>query len=568
LHDLAADEQIREVRSRVLAATGRPDVPPDEPVDGIELLDLYRDGRLAKLTGKAQTALAELEDAFDAAADIGLFEAVHQLAAGSFERATAILDTLATGTRTPPELLAPRTPRAGLAVEHRVVVLLEPAAPGPERGWAAGIRGPLASALEAWVGSLLPPADAVGFSALPADGGPATALTLADLELSALDALWLAGDDPGTVPPPLRTLAAGAAGQAEFDPAAAGGAPVSLREFTVLAAALRRAIDALRPADARDLRTAHTRGEPDADDSAALDAASSLIVTFDSQVDRLSDALETGQPATVAPVVEWLARAGLGTGAAPDDLAAAQQLYTLALRRLDRVGQARQGIADHGEQLRRQLAALLGARVPLLATFPFAAAEGGDVVTFAQELAGPDEVDDWLDAAGRVRPDVARLTTAGMLSELLTADGGLRGHAGQSPFLPGDGWAATGLPAADGAGRLSVLALTGPDGPPAPGSPACGLVVDRWSERIPRPEQVTAMALQFDAPSNRPPQSWLLAVTPDGESWNLQLVLDTLLESLEWATLRSVGPEDLLDYGRAVPAVFVPGDLRPWPGGG
>jgi hypothetical protein len=54
-------------------------------------------------------------------------------------------------------------------------------------------------------------------------------------------------------------------------------------------------------------------------------------------------------------------------------------------------------------------------------------------------------------------------------------------------------------------------------------------------------------------------------VPPDGEPWSLQLVLDTLLETLEWASLRAVGPEDLGDYGRAIPAVFVPGEIAPWP---
>jgi hypothetical protein len=152
-----------------------------------------------------------------------------------------------------------------------------------------------------------------------------------------------------------------------------------------------------------------------------------------------------------------------------------------------------------------------------------------------------------------------------MLSELVSVDGGVRAVAGQTPLLPGDAWAAMAPPVPGTAGRTSVVAVHGPAGPPAPGTSACGLVVDRWSERIPQTEQVTGMAFQFDAPSNEPPQSWLLAVTPDGESWSLQLVLDTLLETLEWAKLRAVGPEDLLDYGRAVPTVFVPGDIANWP---
>jgi hypothetical protein len=44
-------------------------------------------------------------------------------------------------------------------------------------------------------------------------------------------------------------------------------------------------------------------------------------------------------------------------------------------------------------------------------------------------------------------------------------------------------------------------------------------------------------------------------------------VLDTLMETLEWATLRAVAPEDLLDYGRAIPTVFVPGGIANWPPG-
>jgi hypothetical protein len=73
------------------------------------------------------------------------------------------------------------------------------------------------------------------------------------------------------------------------------------------------------------------------------------------------------------------------------------------------------------------------------------------------------------------------------------------------------------------------------------------------------------VSFQFDAPGARPPQAWLLAVPPDGEPWSLGLVLDTLLETLEWASLRAVAPEDLLAFGRAIPTVFSPGGIMPWP---
>ena len=459
-----------------------------------------------------------------------------------------------------------------MPIEHRVVVLLDPEADEPQRAWVAGVRDAVAPALETWIASLLPAADTVGFAVRPVgtDGtlGAAQPLTLAKLGLSALDALWLVGDDPASVPAPLRTLAASRIEtklQVRIDPADRAGAKLALREFSVLAVELRRAVDSLRVADARDLRPAHTPGEADTDDSTALAAVEGLIVKFGGLVDDLDGAVQAQDEKGVASIAEWMARVGLSVGAAPADLASAGALHTLAVHRLAAVGHAAAGVTERRPRLERQLAALLGGRVPILGTFPIVAAEGGDVVDLTAGLAGAEEVDDWLDAVGRARPDLARLTAAGMLSELLTPDGGLRASAGQTPLLPGDEWAATASPAPDTAGRTSLVAIHGPAGPPAPGTSACGLVVDRWSERIPRNEQVTGMAFQFDAPSNQAPQAWLLAVTPDGEQWSLQLVLDTLLETLEWATLRSVGPEDLLDYGRAIPTVFVPGDIVSWP---
>jgi hypothetical protein len=116
-----------------------------------------------------------------------------------------------------------------------------------------------------------------------------------------------------------------------------------------------------------------------------------------------------------------------------------------------------------------------------------------------------------------------------------------------------------------GAGRLSIVAVSGPDGAPAAGQAACGLFVDQWSDAIPSDEQVTGVTFQFDAPSNSPSQAMLLAVTPDDTPWNLKLVCDGLLETLEWAMLRAVSPEDLVDYGRTVPTTFVPGNILNWP---
>jgi len=156
-------------------------------------------------------------------------------------------------------------------------------------------------------------------------------------------------------------------------------------------------------------------------------------------------------------------------------------------------------------------------------------------------------------AEGQIRGVIAMLGGAG-----------LSPAAGQLPLVDGEPWVAIAAPAAGigPRGRLSVVAA---GMPPRAAKPTSGLVVDAWSERTPAPQHTTGLAMHFDAPSNRPPQAWLLAVAPDGIPWSEQLVLDTVTETLEWARLRAVGPEDLQDYGRAIPTSYAPGYVVRWP---
>lgn len=242
-------------------------------------------------------------------------------------------------------------------------------------------------------------------------------------------------------------------------------------------------------------------------------------------------------------------------------MAAALALKELVARRMANVRSVKAG-ADAAAAAEKRLAALLSRRLPVLGRFTLAGPEAGPVVDVTMALPGAEEVDEWLDAVSRVRADVHRLSTIGRLSELIGASG-LTVRVGQHPFVADESWCSNHRPR--GPGRVSVVAVCGPGGVPAVGQSVCGLVVDRWSEPVPGDQQVTGVTFQFDAPSNRPPPAWLLAVTPDGEPWSLKLVADTLLETLEWASLRAVGPEDLVDYGRAIPTTFVSGEIEYWP---
>jgi hypothetical protein len=167
-----------------------------------------------------------------------------------------------------------------------------------------------------------------------------------------------------------------------------------------------------------------------------------------------------------------------------------------------------------------------------------------------------------LDAVAHVRSDVGRLAHAGLLATMLSATGGLRLVAGQSPRLPGERWAARHRPGPGS--RVSAVFVVHPSDTPARGDSVCGLVFDQWSEVVPNPDEVAGLTFQYDAPSNRPPQAWLLAMAPRETPWSLTLVTGTLIQTLEWTKLRAVAPEDLLDYGRAIPTVFTPGTLTRW----
>lgn len=570
LHDLGADGDIRTVRQQVGDATGDSGTTADSPVDGIVLLELARGGALGTLSRAASQALAGIESAFDAVHDVALFEATHQLGQGNFERAAAMLDSIALGTIAPPELRSVRTPRSGRSVEHRVVVLLDPDAAPPDpaqRGWSPGVRDAIAPGLDAWVTALLPRATDVGFRARVMNGsaGPKR-LTLADLGLSALDAIYLVGDEASTPSTALRTLASAQVGGAvPVELLEDGDAPVALAELAVLAIELRRAIEGWRVADVRDVRPAHTAGEADNDDAAPLDAAKELITNFDRWVDDVHDAIDAGPgPATTDAVVR-MAKLGISTGLGVSDPDGVTALHGLAAGRLRLVTGHDVDPANPRPGLERRLAALLGARVPLLGRFAFEPTKEGEVIDFDRTLAASTEVDNWLDAVGRMQADVGRLTTVGLLSELLHNTGGLRASAGQSPRVPGDRWAAVGQPGDDRGGRLSVVAVTPNGAPPIPGAALCGLVVDQWSERIPGRQETTGLTFQYDAPTNRPPQAWLLAVPPAGDKWSYEAVLATLLETLDRARMRAVGRFERSYWQVTTPTLYVPGVLEDWP---
>ena len=137
---------------------------------------------------------------------------------------------------------------------------------------------------------------------------------------------------------------------------------------------------------------------------------------------------------------------------------------------------------------------------------------------------------------------------AGTLTEPLTI--------GQVPYEPGDTW--VGVDDVDpDSGKLSLVAQFGPD--VTPGSvdrPITGLFLDEWTEAIPADSETSGVALNYDDPGNRPPQSLLVATPPADGEWTLSDLAATVAETAEYMKRRAVDMGDLEEASYLFPGLY------------
>ena len=101
------------------------------------------------------------------------------------------------------------------------------------------------------------------------------------------------------------------------------------------------------------------------------------------------------------------------------------------------------------------------------------------------------------------------------------------------------------------------------------GMPIVGLTIDAWIDVVPTREKrggeadapiderrVSGIAINAAAASARPPQAMLLAISPDGQRWTTDALVDTLAETLELAKIRAVTLEITPGYASVLPAAY------------
>ena len=622
------------VTTGAIGAAGTPTeaAVPTDVVDGVALCALAQtqpNPPTAAQWAQAQSALAELTDALDAAADAVTAQALHATLTGNSPGAAATLDAVASGVVPPPELSFLNSVRTGLAVNHRVLVPVPAGQPAPPAGWPATPRGSAEPALTSWLAGLLgDPAQVTAAVSLvdPAGtavpGGP-VAITLSSLGLGPLDLAALA-DQPAE----LERLAVHAVlgGRAATDPPASDGTldPSPAGAARPLAAVLSigrsaaAAIGAGRSADARDLAPAGTVTDPGADLSdlatrvhGATGGPAGAVAELASAATALANAL----PGDPGPGSAQAAPTGIPAGASPDTLAAALVQAVLlgvgaaapagtgsaALAAL--VGQARAAWAEivrrqaavsvlepaAGADPPTQLAARLGQlaaafgggfrALPLVTTNPANLIAEASAMT-ASGTGDPGQgADAWLVKASRVQRGVADLLDACCAAEALGTGPPLALSIAQLPLpVPAPGGTAqpapwAGLPFAGQPPPANCLSLAMVTAAP-PGGALSALVVADWVEVIPSAREIAGLTYHYDAPDAQAPQTVLLAVPASlgSTAWSYGDLVAAVASAGNQAHARGVDYLDLPGAARAVlPAAYFANPVKlkvtpgPWP---
>jgi hypothetical protein len=582
LHELHLDDTIDDFRALAPLGpvNGEPDTQPAESiaarnvVDGLKLRELRQRATtepgsttpaMQALFARAAPALDALDDAVDAVSDAAVAECAHQAVRGNIARTATTLQAIASGEAPPPELDVARTPRTGVAVAHRVVVLANAVA-------STGSSSPRARAepwLNAWAARLLGPPQNVRFAAERVDAAGAVLATvplrLADLGLAPIDIVSLAPVRPGEPMPDLEQHALAIA-RSRVGAMAPGESvrldrrpgtdwlpnELGLDDVVELASRARALYAGARALDARDLVALGQQvdagvdaPEFDARAAAARQALGAALATLQSRL----DAGETSDTTALRTAIMAMSRFGI-PGAVPLASADGEALLAQGFA-VAREATRRADIAAAAATAAEVMRAVFGDAFVSVPRFTLARASASDLgssLTATKTLQGGSDlaVYSWFQQTQRVREPLSRLSASLHAAEVTGTGERMTLAVAQLPHAVDDRW--TGLPAvATGelpAGRLSLIVHA--DGTLDLTKPLVGLLIDEWIEVVPSPGETTGIVFQHDAPDSRAPQVMLLAVPASpAEPWTAATLHRLLLDALALAQVRTVDAEGL-----------------------
>jgi hypothetical protein len=557
-----------------------------------------------------------IESDVDALGDVMMAEKVYQATRGNFSRAGYSAEDIARGQPlSQPEVID--TPRTGTAVGHRVMFFWEndvaqsalwPKVPHDDAEKDLQIRAKVEPRLDALAEQLLPnPAKVICRAQFlnPGTGEPlqhdgqeiSTEVTLRSLDLSALDAVYISSSStaaergeleqrveyaalksrPAEVPADVKV-------RLDYTRNPDWAAEIlSFRQFHLIAATVRRLFAISRSLTPGDLfaATEHVDPETSSIDTEDFAGRANIVAAALREMPALlKDVI--GKEATIAldDIRKVLLRCTyLGikaavpvatTDAFPDArprlILQAQSVLNdvqAAIRRLD---EAESQPSSPLERDLRRIRSVLGSDFQVLPRVTsIDTAELNTAFGASTELQGGNaaEAGTWLGRLALVREplkvlgDVLRNTEVLMNRAWPTT-------VGQLPYQPGDRWTALklekpvepGIPSPEvPEGRVSIVACGTVKLEAS--QPIDAIVVDEWTELVPKERETTAVAFHFDHPGATAPQAILLGVAPDvSVPWNLDIIEAILLETFDLCKLRTLNHKALVEMNHYLPALY------------
>jgi hypothetical protein len=154
-------------------------------------------------------------------------------------------------------------------------------------------------------------------------------------------------------------------------------------------------------------------------------------------------------------------------------------------------------------------------------------------------------VEDWMHGVGKVRSRVKYLEqciqTADMFGSVIPA-----AEPVQLPYKTDDYW--LGLPyPSDYVASGDKLSLVLLDTALLSSQPVqASLIIDEWLEIIPGKRETSGIVFNYNQPNATPPQSILLAVTPNiTNEWEWDDLVHTIIDTVELSKIRAVEPDHL-----------------------
>jgi len=531
--------------------------------------------------------ITALDDMLSALGDLSLSESVFQIMRGNFGRAGGMLDAISRGDHPPqPEIV--NTPRAGLDVTHRLMLLFA-GAPPSAAAWSGITKHPRAMVegyLDAWVASRLPDPNSVRCTVSYQLAGVTQSknVSLRDLDIGPLDVLALAdaAEQPQRSELESRILysAAPPAGantiSITYDISGLPPGSISFPDLLVVARALRDMLSTAVPLEPQSFslpedNAATAGGSTDLVDLngraiAALQQLTTDITALQTAIANIGTAPQKVRDALLAASAYGIAGSVPQATSTAADLASQANAVLSEMQKRQSNAQGTALPATTVDAILAVIKSILGRAVLVLPHFTppgLTALRSSFAQSAAMRAVDPQALDRWLLQLSHVRPAIERCDLALSTSQLLGAPRASQLELAQLPVVAGDRW--LGLPIdpahPPAQGRVAIEAFT--VGDPTAQTPFAGLMIDHWLDRIPSPTTSAGVSFHFEEPKSRAPQALLLAVCPDTRShWDLTLLRTILEETLALAKARTVDLDSINEVGQILPALYFPFNLQ------